>query len=131
MGLKTCRICGLSSDNLELFQKHPTGKHGRGSLCKACNNQQKRDVRKSRSNLINDYKAGKPCSRCGQVFPPICMDFHHVGDNKTSDISYMTFHDVIPLNVVFKEMDKCILLCACCHRLVHQEELNGDQTKED
>jgi 5-methylcytosine-specific restriction endonuclease McrA len=64
-----------------------------------------------------DYKGGK-CEVCGYSKHPSALEFHHknpvekkfeIGDSKNS----------VSKKVLQKELDKCALLCANCHREVH------------
>ncbi len=56
----------------------------------------------------------KPCLDCGSAFPPEAMDFDHVRDLKVRDISQMS---LAPWVKVEREIAKCDLVCANCHRL--------------
>lgn len=62
------------------------------------------------------YKGGK-CTDCGGVFIPEVFDFHHLNPSekelKPSWLRYYTWEKAA------KELDKCILLCANCHRIRH------------
>ena len=61
------------------------------------------------------YKGGR-CTICGYDKSPAGFDFHHV-DPQEKDFtisSHMTSWERIK-----KEIDKCVLLCANCHREVH------------
>lgn len=65
-----------------------------------------------------DLKGGK-CERCKESFPNECFDFHHL-DHKTKLFSL----NGVGLasrrwSVVIEEFNKCVMLCACCHRTVH------------
>ena len=66
--------------------------------------------------------AGDKCSDCGQTFPQCVYDFHHTEEDrnnkKDKTIGHMT-HDCRPWKVIKEEVDKCVLLCANCHRLRH------------
>ena len=80
--------------------------------------REKRNARKQRAIL---YKGGK-CAACGGVFHTAAFDFHHL-DPKEKDIDpglLMGASD----ETLFKELDKCILLCSNCHRELHYEETN-------
>lgn len=61
------------------------------------------------------YKGGK-CEICGYSKSPAAMDFHHIelADKEFTISSRMTSWDAI-----VKELDKTALLCATCHREVH------------
>ena len=73
-------------------------------------------------NLLPVYEAAKdkPCERCREKFPVVAMDFHHIDGDKKYNVSSMirTGHSVEALKI---EIAKCMLLCACCHRITHQE----------
>lgn len=63
------------------------------------------------------YKGGK-CSRCGLVSLPAVYDFHHTDPHqKEFGLSRL----VMSFEKMRKELDKTVLLCANCHRLVHEE----------
>lgn len=81
-------------------------------------NEKTRNRRLARKIRAIEYKGGV-CSACGNSFHPAAMDFHHL-DPTTKDKDpglMMSTSD----EVLFKELDKCILLCANCHRIFHYE----------
>ena len=56
------------------------------------------------------------CFICGCIYPNEVFDFHHLDPaTKISEVSLLT-HD---LEIAKQEADKCIMLCANCHRMVH------------
>lgn len=62
----------------------------------------------------------KPCERCGLSFPAVCMDLHH-RDPSTKLFgvaSGLIQHSYAELSA---EIAKCAILCACCHRLIHED----------
>jgi len=67
---------------------------------------------------INDYirqvKESSPCADCGIFYGYWIMDFDHVGE-KTFGIAQYKNHTK-SLERVKKEIDKCELVCANCHR---------------
>ncbi len=65
---------------------------------------------------VNDLKASTPCADCGQFFDPICMDFDHVRGEKRKELSAIVKAG-LSLKTVQEEIDKCEIVCACCHRL--------------
>ena len=66
-----------------------------------------------------EYLGGK-CKRCQHTFPHVAYDFHHRDPSmKDIEISKIMKH---AWHLVQRELDKCDLLCACCHRIVHFEE---------
>jgi hypothetical protein len=61
----------------------------------------------------------QPCQRCGGSFPIAAMEFHHRDPSiKTSEVC-----NASTLNRAIKELAKCDVLCAICHRLVESGEV--------
>ena len=56
-----------------------------------------------------------PCVDCYKQFPPVCMDFDHVRGRKKFNISRVPM--IGSLNKFLKEIVKCDLVCANCHRI--------------
>lgn len=65
-------------------------------------------------NLINMYK-DKPCADCSLSFEPLLMDFDHVRGDKVACISSMA-SGRYSLKAIVREIEKCDLVCAHCHR---------------
>ena len=59
-------------------------------------------------------KKSKPCADCGSSFPAAAMDFHHVGDDKSFGLASVGGRSRTTID---REIAKCILLCANCHRI--------------
>jgi hypothetical protein len=121
--------------------KHRDGRDGRRGICKDCRGQyakenferlQKwrqeyykknrgrkklRDVirRLELKKIIDEIKASTPCTDCGWRFPPVAMDFDHVG-GKNSNVSRLVSGSY-KKELVLAEIDLCELVCACCHRI--------------
>lgn len=60
-----------------------------------------------------------PCADCKQVFPPICMDFDHVIGEKIDNVSQLMSSN--SLKKILTEIEKCEVVCACCHRIRTQD----------
>jgi hypothetical protein len=69
---------------------------------------------KRKQEFVNSLKT--PCVKCGEP-EKACIDFHHL-DPSTKDftIGKATFSNKERLR---KEVEKCVCLCANCHRKVH------------
>jgi hypothetical protein len=69
---------------------------------------------------LYDYRASHPCVVCSESCAE-CLDFHHL-DPSTKDRTYRTLPEFARkggLDAVKKEIEKCVVLCANCHRKVH------------
>ena len=66
--------------------------------------------------LINAIKQERGCFFCRER-TAICLEFHHINP-QTKRFSISEFRKY-PFRVVLKEIEKCAVLCANCHRKVH------------
>jgi len=74
--------------------------------------QYRRDLKKKAVKYL-----GGQCSECGYCKSLHAMDFHHkVPEEK--DFAISAYSNLCWSRIV-KELDKCILLCANCHRELH------------
>lgn len=71
--------------------------------------------KKIREKAIN-YKGGK-CELCNYNKCPQALEFHHLNKQKEFGISAKGY--TRSWEKVKKEIDKCILVCANCHREMH------------
>ncbi len=77
--------------------------------------------RKKSREYIQEAKKGKCCSRCGWSEHPCALDFHHTDPStKHKDIAVMA--QTYSIKQIQEEIDKCILVCANCHRILHHEQ---------
>lgn len=67
---------------------------------------------RKRRAWLSAYKASIGCVICGEK-DPRCLDFHH--RDPTTKIHNVS-HLINSMDAMLKEMDKCDLLCANCHR---------------
>ena len=68
--------------------------------------------------LMDIIKEEIGCVKCGKKFPPYMIDSHHIGYKKHL-VSVLVKDGKIDL--LLSEIQKCILLCANCHREIHHE----------
>ena len=66
-----------------------------------------------------EYKGGK-CVECNYSKTNSALEFHHI-DPKEKDFSLSQKGNCYAWEKVKKELDKCLLFCANCHREVHDE----------
>ena len=62
---------------------------------------------------ISNLKANTPCRDCGKMFHPAVMEFDHITDCKSFDMSKPTYTWASTL----REISKCEIVCANCHRM--------------
>ena len=77
-------------------------------------------VQKRRKKLKEkaiEFKGGK-CKVCGYSRCSEALEFHHIGNNK-KDFGIAAKGYTRSWDKVKKEIEKCLLLCANCHREIH------------
>ena len=70
--------------------------------------------KKELQKIITGIKERHGCTDCGGRFPYYLLDFDHVHGTKVANISSML--DYYSVEDIFKEIDKCEVVCANCHR---------------
>lgn len=75
--------------------------------------------RKAVREMAIKYKGAK-CSRCGYDKCQEALEFHHL-DSNGKDFGISDKGHTRSWNTIMKELDKCILLCANCHREIHSK----------
>lgn len=77
--------------------------------------------KKLRQQEYRDFKSTLCCERCGYDEHPDALDFHHVvklDDNRKVNELIRSGY----FSAAYSEMDRCIVLCANCHRRHHALE---------
>jgi hypothetical protein len=78
--------------------------------------EKQKETKRQRKNQAIEYLGGK-CNHCQLSYHPAVFEFHHKNPaEKERDPSKMLNSSWDRLKA---ELDKCELLCANCHRLVH------------
>lgn len=72
--------------------------------------------------VIVDYFGGK-CARCGDKFPNVCFDLHHI-DPLCKELSVASMLNKSSIASIADEAKKCELICANCHRIHHFQNQN-------
>ena len=118
--MKICSTCKIKKPLSDFFKKKES-KDGHQSWCKHCKNKKNQADCKSRREKNREKlyaKMGHACQRCG--FIPEChaaFDLHHLDPTeKERNITDLMLGSWEKLE---KELNKCVLLCANCHRTVH------------
>lgn len=67
--------------------------------------------------FVQEYKLANPCVDCKNYFlEPEVLEFDHIGSDKTLHVSTMCYRPM-SLDRIKKEIQKCELVCANCHRV--------------
>ena len=76
-----------------------------------------KDRRRKVKELLVNYKGGK-CEICGYDKCLGALDFHHLDPNE-KEFSISSSNIYKNIDKLKEEVDKCILVCANCHREIH------------
>ena len=134
--MKRCSKCHIEKELSEYYFRHKgkrAGEHynhckdclrARGKLYYQENHERQlrlsvnrnRARRKDQREFVSVLK-NLPCSDCGRKYPPYVMDFdHRDGNHKHGNIGSLVSQAYFTKEKLLKEIQKCDLVCANCHR---------------
>ena len=93
------------------------------NYCKECYRANSRRVYERDKTKAIKLMGGR-CVRCGYNKCIAAFDFHHP-DPAKKEVSLNQFGRK-SFDVLLKEISKCILLCANCHREAHYDNTRGN-----
>ncbi len=108
---RTCRECQKIQKN-EWYAKNKTV-HKKNMLKK------KQEATLAGRQYVQNYLKTHPCVDCGKSDPAV-LEFDHVKGVKRHTISKMVRHGY-GINSIQREIAKCKVRCANCHRKKHKE----------
>ena len=75
-----------------------------------------RHKKRALKHLLVEYKGGK-CEKCGYNKCEGALQFHHINPTqKDFTLSQVNLNDTnFSIDIIKKEIDKCVLLCSNCH----------------
>lgn len=110
-------LCALCKENAKRKANLKERKRAKQNIDKWTMNRlnELRRRRDRHRKFIFDYKTANPCA-CGESIP-VALDFHHKNpEEKENLISKLVGKSMTALQ---KEIAKCVVLCANCHRKGH------------
>lgn len=128
MNTKKCNKCLEHKFLNNFYTRTQRGKTYLSVNCKDCDKKRISTFyyshNKSRKSICVNYKGGK-CMTCGYCKCLSALEFHHRNPEE-KDPSIKQFSKGNFTERIKKELDKCDLLCANCHRELHDlENSNG------
>lgn len=134
--MKKCTTCNERKE-IEEFTKNRSKVDGLNNRCKLCQrliskkhyreNKQyyltrNEDRRQETLLFFNEYKELCQCCFCNEK-DSCCLDFHHVNpQDKEFAVSDMARG--YGIDALKKEISKCIVVCANCHRKIHADKIS-------
>ena len=134
--MKKCYMCKEEKED-EKFSKKKASKDGLQSRCSECmsktmlivynkdrttwNDRVKKQKGRKRE-WIDKIKQEKGCLICKES-DPVCLEFHHKNPStKEYNISFMACN-CIGDERIKEEIEKCVVICANCHRKIHSGKI--------
>ena len=129
-----CNTCGQSFDEVERYVSHGKTRVRSTNFCHSCflkhmrdkNNERNKNyslkTKKFKLSLI--LSKGGRCQICGynDLSCPAIFEFHHLDPSK-KEHNIASLLDVVQTRereeLLQKELENCILVCANCHRKLH------------
>lgn len=128
--MKYCSGCAQEKSDAE-FSKKGNGLQYRCRMCQRETSKQwyktnrirrfpelkanQKLARERNYTWVNELKLQKGCMDCGGRFHPWQLDFDHIGEDKSFNVSTAVAEGK-SLNRIKLEVAKCELVCANCHR---------------
>jgi hypothetical protein len=112
--VKYCPRCKIEKNKKEFYPCRNT----LSAYCKDCMYIVNLESQKAYKAECVTYKGGQ-CVKCGFSRSMAALEFHHRDPNK-KDFGIATKRRHILSEETKKELDKCDLLCANCHRETHE-----------
>ena len=111
--LKVCKKHGETAHRLCGLGRH------RRLRCLKCRSDAVKKRRAKLKELAVDHMGGS-CQVCGYNKCITALEFHHL-DPEHKEFGIAANGNTNSLEKIKKELEKCILLCANCHRELHEE----------
>lgn len=137
---KICSLCKIVKSN-DQFNFCARTKNNLQSRCRDCEKKRNKknydsnpqyfnkhsEISRKKRRQINrefivNYLLQHSCIDCGEA-DPICLDFDHVRGKKYKGICQMV-QSGNPMNALEKEITKCEVRCANCHRKKTHKQFN-------
>lgn len=122
METKICSKCGVEKPITE-YHKNGFDRQGNQKYrgyCKTCANQLETERYWEKRNFVDSQRHS--CAKCGDTRSYV-LDFHHKDSNdKSFTIGKLSKGSK---EILQQEINKCICLCANCHREFHYLEKTG------
>ena len=130
METKICTKCGIEKPITE-FNWRDKSKGTHRSECKICHTNYMKEQYKKKREAVGGIKQELSCAKCGYNEYPTALDFHHLDPTQKDTTVARMIANNYSLERAFTEIDKCICLCANCHRVFHFLEKEEGITIEE
>ena len=131
--MKTCTLCKLPKP-LSEFNKKASSKDGLQNKCRECSKlaakrhyeenaeyylEKNQRHREEKRLWLEQLKDELKCQNCGES-EPCCLDFHHLDPQEKDFTVSQAASWGYSTERIQVEIEKCVILCANCHRKYHK-----------
>ncbi len=122
--MKECRYCNKFYPESEFGIALTTKKKiYRRHKCRTCYYETKQKLRDKYRQWLVDYKKKYQCSDCG-ITDYRVFEFHHPHNKEKEFTIANAFYNHYGIERIKREIKKCVIICANCHRIFHHQERN-------
>jgi DNA-directed RNA polymerase subunit RPC12/RpoP len=129
METKICTKCGKELP-IEEFNWRSKARGTRRSECKYCHSGYMKQKYQDKRQEIEKLKETFQCAKCGDSRGYV-LDFHHIDPSTKTDTIARLICGTYKIDKVYDEINKCICLCANCHREFHHFNTQNNITLEE
>jgi hypothetical protein len=118
--MKVCQTCDVEKPFSAFTRRSSKRKNDYQPYCNDCRSTMRKEFARKNKALAIAYKGGA-CHDCNAIVHQAAFEFHHIDkDDKRKDPCQLiqTGHNGLTESAK-AELDKCVLLCANCHRIRH------------
>ena len=109
--------------NLEKLKQYRNEWYERNKTAERLKAKERQSIRRKEfKEWFNLYKESLKCTECG-FSHPAALDFHHINPNE-KEFTISKLKHFGSKEKLLKEIEKCVVLCANCHRIHHYDEIN-------
>lgn len=120
MESKICTRCKIEFPLASFAPRKDRGNrpHSWCTQCRLKSLKRVADNRAKKVRRVQEYKATKGCCICGFA-EGVALDLHHLDPSIKEDAISEMFAKHASLDAIFKEIEKCVVICANHHRMLH------------
>lgn len=120
---KHCKRCNTTKP-VEQFYARKRSQNDTSPYCISCMLDQSNERQRALKIQAVEYLGGQ-CVVCRVKDHPSVYDFHHL--NPAEKEFTIATRKTVKLDKIKSELDKCVLICACCHRKLHANALEQNE----
>lgn len=123
--LRECKTHGITDFGIKYVQRGPERKITRQVFCRKCQHTNCLNSKAKRKLMALEYLNQVVCQACS-FDNQYVLEFHHKDPTlKEHKISTLLNAGKAKDTILYKELDKCVVLCSNCHKIEHYNLTRG------